>query len=224
MHTEPGGGAPESATFAQALGTLKRQGSNILLVGEGATAAHDSACRRLLGDTSRDSRYRIFVVTEGSRCSTVHDGDGMGSPETTRIVSRSDRRPHSEESNVPWTVVDSDTLSDLGSTLIEHVDEFEDEVDGFDPSELRICFDSLAPLLADYRTETVFRLFHMVTARVRQGNGMGHYHLPVDRDHDAVRLLEPLFDATVEVRKTGADTEQRWHLRDKRTSSDWISL
>jgi hypothetical protein len=43
-----------------------------------------------------------------------------------------------------------------------------------------------------------------------------------------VRLLEPLFDAVVEVRRTEDGDEerleQRWHLRDRDAESGWIEI
>jgi hypothetical protein len=53
---------------------------------------------------------------------------------------------------------------------------------------------------------------------------MGHFHLRVDHDSDHVRLLEPLFDAVVEVRRTDTGRQQRWHLRDKGLESDWLDI
>lgn len=221
MRTDPVGGVSDSATFAQALGTLKQEGSNILLVGERSTDAQLSACHRLLGEDRRDSRYRLFVLTDDSGCSSCHDGrDGRT---RTRVIRRGTENDPSSAVQAD-SVVGTELLGALGTEVVETVDEFEDEVDGLDPSELRVCVDSLAPLLTEHDRQNVFRFLHMLTSRIRQADGMGHFHLPVDRDHDSVRLFEPLFDAVVEVRTRNGGTEQRWHLRDQRTSSDWITL
>jgi hypothetical protein len=64
----------------------------------------------------------------------------------------------------------------------------------------------------------------MMTARIREENGMGHFHLRRSRDDEIVRLLDPLFDAVVEVRTTDGTVEQRWHLRDGDVTSDWIAV
>ncbi|MCU4740320.1 hypothetical protein OB955_02170 [Halobacteria archaeon AArc-m2/3/4] len=245
MGTELGGGVPKSATFAHALGTLKQQGSNILLVGS-ASEAHGATCLRLLGETNDhdQSRYRLFVVTEQPCCSHEHghghgktraDGDRPGDDPnehenedehtTTRIITRSADGPErTGELSPNESVVGTELLSPLGSEIIETVNEFDDVSGGLEPSELRVCVDSLVPLLTEHNSENVFRLLHVLTLRIRQANGMGHFHLPIDADHDAVNLLEPLFDAVVEVRSRDGASEQRWHLRDQQTSSDWIQL
>lgn len=222
MHTESGGGVSDSAAFAQELGELKQEGSNILLVGEGERRAHSSACRRLLGDYKRGQRYRLFVVTTGSGCSSLHDYGYDEDGERTRIV-RQRENAASTPNREGEAIVGTKLLSALGTSVIETVDEFDEEADGLDPSELRVCVDSLAPLLSAHSAENVFRFVHVLTTRIRQVNGMGHHHLPVDRHHDAVRLLEPMFDAVVEVRTAERSVEQRWHLRDGKTS-EWLSL
>ncbi|GAB3025517.1 DUF7504 family protein [Natronobiforma cellulositropha] len=237
MGTELGGTIPDSATFAHALDSLKQEGSNILLVGESATQAHKAACHRLLGESGDDPRYRLFVVTERPRNSHGFDctcSGGHGHEETmTRVIVRAadETDEHDtvlgedgNDSAVSQSVVGTELLSVLGSEVIDTVTAFDEDADGLEPSELRVCVDSLAPLLVDHRPENVFRLLHVITSWVRQVNGMGHFHLPVALEHDAVNLLEPLFDAIVEVRANGGTNEQRWHLRDQRTSSEWLPL
>ncbi|NHN48907.1 hypothetical protein G9464_15060 [Halostella sp. JP-L12] len=221
MHTEHGGGVPEGTTFSQELAALKREGSNILVVGTATDDAHVLACRRLLGQSQDDPRRRLFVFTDGhSACERLPE-NGCG---PVRIVRQGDEAAFADRPDVSEAVVDSRMLSALGTEIIAGVNEFEDEVDGFDPAELRVCVDSVAPLLEEHPPENVFRLLHMVTSRIRQASGMGHFHLDVGKDSDAVHLLEPLFDAVVEVREQGGNVEHRWHLRDQEVSSGWIDL
>lgn len=226
MGSEIGGTVPKASSFAQALGALKRRGSNVLVVGTGATAAHEGACSRLLGDANDEPRYRLLVRTEGPRC-TNHCSHAVDTADvTTRVISRADdpERGPNEAVSPDVRIVGTDLLSQLGMVVIEQITAFEDDADGLEPSELRVCVDSLVPLLAQHGPENVFRMLHVTTSRVRQVSGMGHYHLPIEPDHDVVNLLEPLFDATVEVRSREGTPEQRWHLRDQRTSSEWVSL
>ena len=221
MRTEPGGSAPESATFAHALGELKRNGSTILLVGEGANDAHSTACRRLIGESSSDTQYRLVVTASEPICSITSDSVGA--------VDHS----HSDESMViEHNVSDGDeeadeearSLGELGMAAIEAINEFDAEADGLAPSELRVCVDSLVPLLEAHSAESVFRVMHMTTSRIRQVKGMGHVHLPLDRDHEVVNLFEPLFDAIVEVRTDIDVPKQRWHLRHHETTSEWVDI
>lgn len=216
------GGAPDSSTFARTLSDLKREGSNILLVGADSDVAHDSVCRRLLGTGDEETRDRLFVLTrDGTECVGVP----AEVPEagTVRVV-RQAGAPPIEGADVPTATVDSEFLSPLGLDFLDVVDEIEAESEGLEPAQLRVCFDSLRGLLERHRSETVFRLVHMMTARIREVNGMGHFHLPFERDSESVRLLNPLFDAVVEVRTAEGTVEQRWHLRDGEVTSDWLAV
>lgn len=214
MGSERGRTAPERATLVRALGTLKREGSNVLVVGR-EQGAHASICRRLSGELDRP-RYRLFVTTNHAQTpfEPAPDGDGID-----WVVAYS--RGEVDHDGVTADV-SVDELSTLGSTLLRGIDRFDAE--SAEPSDLRLCVDSLAPLLAEYDAERVFRFLHVVTSRVRRASGLGHYHLPLERDHDDVRLLEPLFDAVLEVRTRDGRVEQRVHLEERDASSQWLSL
>ena len=215
MGSEQGRTVPDRATLVRALGTLKREGSNVLVVGR-EQGAHASICRRLSGESDRP-RYRLFVTTNHSRGPFEHGLDGG----VDWVVAYS-----SEEVDHDAVAADVsvDELSALGSELLRVVDGVDAESTDLGPADLRLCVDSLAPLLAEYDAERVFRFLHVVTSRVRRANGMGHYHLPIERDHDDVRLLEPLFDALLEVRTRDGRVEQRVHLEERDASSQWLSL
>lgn len=223
MADNHGGAMLEQAGFAQTLATLKQEGSNVLLVGAETADAHGELCHRLLGDSADESRYRLFVTDGGAyrssadhgRSGTDHDLDGP----SIRTI---------DHTGLEITASGAEELSDrtplgtLGIEIIETIDEFEADAGGLEPAQLRMCVDSLTPLLEDHSAEKVFRLLHMVTSRVGHVQGMGHYHLPLGRDHDAVRLFEPLFDAIVEIRARDGGFEQRWQFRDRETATDWI--
>lgn len=224
MGPDHGGGLPDSTAFAQRLQELKAHGSNVLVVGRVTNRGHAAACERLLGDETGDVRRRLFVFTEGTTpCATLPEA-AEGENRTRVIVQGSAVDAGPDVSHLPTTSVETGLLSSLGTAIMSTVDEFEEGTDGLAPGEFRLCFDSLAPLLEAHRSENVFRLLHMVTSRVRELDGMGHFHLRVDRDSDPVRLLEPLFDAVVEVRVTNEGVEHQWHLRDGDVSSGWLEL
>lgn len=217
MEDERGGAVPDRATFARTLGTLKQEGSNILLVGAETTGAHRTACRRLLGGTEQESRYRLFVTGEG-------DGCGCNDSATTDRVQTVDYSRKGDDADSDAETDEEPSLGALGIEIVEAIDEFADAADGFGPSELRVCVDSLVPLLQEYDSEAVFRLLHVTTSRVDQARGMGHYHLPLNPDHDAVNLLEPMFDAVVTVRSRQGTDEHQWYLREADTTTDWLEL
>ncbi|QSG02602.1 DUF7504 family protein [Natranaeroarchaeum sulfidigenes] len=201
MQLGRGDGVPDSTTFSQELAELKQNGCNLLLVGDGSV--HSSVCRHLLGD----DRRRLFVFTEGKRvCAcdpeTLDGGDGR----TVRVDD------------------EERSLTEIGSEVVTEIDLLASRVDGLSPGELRLCFDSLGPLFVEHDPEQLFRLLHLVSASVRRSDGIGHYHLRVDRKSDHVNLIEPLFDVLVEVRRNDGIAEQRWHLLGKDVSSDWLPL
>lgn len=218
MAGERGGAAAERADFAQTLATLKREGSNVLLVGAVPTDAHGTLCHRLLGDPGDESRYRLFVTGGCERGpGTALADDGA----TVRTVDYSSLEPTATGGAEPSGRT---PLGTLGIEIADAVDEFEGAADGLEPSQLRVCVDSLVPLLEEHTAEKVFRLLHMTTSRVVDVRGMGHYHLPLERDHEAVRLFEQLFDAVVEIRARAGGYEQRWDLRNRETATDWLPV
>lgn len=234
MVGERGGAASEQAGFAQTLGTLKQEGSNVLLVGRETADAHALICHRLLGEPEAEPRYRLFVTDDGDDVSGRNGDDISGSD---RVVTRSAADEcardvatrtidYSELELGAGSGIDEVSgrtpLGTLGIEITDAVDAFDDAADGLEPSELRVCVDSLVPLLEEHRLEKVFRLLHMTTSRVVHVNGMGHYHLPLERDHDAVNLFEPMFDAIVEVRTRDGSFEQRWELRDHEAPTEWL--
>ena len=203
------GGRTSERTFAHTLDTLKREGSNVLLVGD--ADAHARACERLHGDSDDDSRCHLVVTTDRS-VGSVHHQEGK----TEHIVFRPDGRPDDP------AVRDVETLDDLGTEIVDAIDDLEREAGSLDSGELRVCVDSLEPLLEGHSLEAIFRLLYVVTAQTRVVDGLGHYHLHRDRSHETVHLLEPLFDAVVEVRFREGVTEGRWHLRGQNATSGWL--
>jgi|AntDeeMetagen134_2_1112570.scaffolds.fasta_scaffold01852_9 hypothetical protein len=206
MELGRGDGVPDSTTFSQELAELKQNGCNLLLVGDGTV--HSNACRHLVGD---DDRRRLFVFSgPGPVCACAPDAlDGID-----REIVRFGEDSETGEGS----------LSGLGSEVVARIEEFQTRAGALSPAELRLCFDSLGPLFVDHDPEALFRLLHVLTASVRRVDGIGHYHLRVERGSDHVNLIEPLFDALVEVREKDGIAEQRWHLLGKDVSSDWLPL
>ncbi|WP_247728744.1 DUF7504 family protein [Halovivax limisalsi] len=218
MGSEIGGGASEQISFAQSLDELKRQGSNVLVVGGENRAPQDAVCDRLLGDGGGSTRYRIVVTTDPNRIESHGECGGM---ETRYLLIRTDDTAGTPADDDQVTEVS--LLGTLGTEFVETVDACEADTD-LDPSELRVCVDSVADLIDAFDAENVFRLLHAMTTRIRQSRGMGHYHLPIDRTDEAVRLYEPLFDAVITVRSDGDDLTHRWNLRDDDAETDWIPI
>jgi hypothetical protein len=226
--------------FARALDELKRRGSNLLVVGPPSERARSAICRRLLGDSTAGDRRRLFVVTDGES-SCVDRCDGPVTPETVRVVERTTPTrgatvaavagggsvTASTETTTEGAArreVSTDGLGTLAGVINEEILTFLEHTDDFEPSELRLCFDSLTPLVAEHDATDVRRFLDVVTSRVRSCDGMAHYHLAADRRDDAVRDLMPLFEAVVELRVEDGVTEQRWHVTDHGVVTDWLPL
>ncbi|MFC5367375.1 DUF7504 family protein [Salinirubrum litoreum] len=234
--------AHESRTdtsFADALEEFKRRGSNLLVVGPPSDRARSAICRRLLGDASGRTRRRLFVETDGT-ASCLDDCDGAITPETTRLVTRptptrsaaatvdssttSTESPESTAGGVARRHVAERGLATLACAINEEIGVFTDRADELDPAELRLCFDSLTPLVAENDSVAVRRFLHTITGRVRSCRGMAHYHLAAGRRDDVVVELAPAFDAVVELRIDGDRPEQRWHVPDRDLHTDWLPL
>ena len=225
-------GASETALFAQALSALKRRGSSVLVVGEGRECTQLDSCRRLLGDATAGPRHRVLVSTEGGvdidrRLPANESGSGSGSvtlvDRSIKTRSASAAESTSAIGSVSTTLVEGDGLAPLGDAIAEAIAGV--ETGGpLAPAELRVCIDSLAPLLADHDEADVFEFLHALGGEIRRANAMGHTHLPVAYEADPVSTLALAFDAVIELRVEGDGSEQRWHLTDEDITTDWLAL
>lgn len=238
MSGEERRGNGSAAQFRHRLADLKRNGSNILLVGaEGL----DAACVRLLGESSAGRRYRLFVTTDAGPATVRTKLGGIESgqadeeavvvdwPADVRgsaagVARSTGDRPSADDRSIRRLRVESGDLRELGETVEAAVERFDPGAEGFSPAELRLCFDSLTPLIADYEDRDVRRFLLGMTETVERFDGMAHYHLPVGYDSAAVASVEALFDAVVEVRYGEDGLEQRWHLADPDIATDWLPL
>lgn len=220
----------ETTELIQELDALKQRGSNLLLVGSRMPATHRAACRQFLGDADAEPRRRVFALADP--CTSLEDRfpDGTGDPDRHRVVrygtrsrsaaaARTDPSPSRSEPSV-----EHDDLGDLGLAISTAITDAEAESGGLSPAELRLCFDSLTPLVSEYDPDAMFRFLHLLTHRIRSVDGMAHYHLTSDRDDRTVALLEPLFDAVVELRPCENGLQQRWYLRDSGLTTGWLQL
>lgn len=214
----------EGAAFAQALSALKERGSNLLVVGATVGGAHCEACDRLLGETDGNPRRRLQVRTDGE-CGVGPDTvDDVRRILTGEPNKRSTAVQSGSDGWSPQATASGDDLGELGTTVLEEIEAIEAEAGGLSPAELRVCVDSLLPLLAGADEERTFRLLTVLTRRVRTVDGMAHFHLPVAPEDRYVDLLEPLFDAVISVRACDGRAEHHWHLVDEDVSSGWLPL
>lgn len=229
MRGEERRGSSEAVVqFTQRLSKLKREGCNILLVG---TEALSDGCARLLGESEARPRRRLFVTTDADSASVRAKLDSVGAHESrdSAVVVDWDANTQSASTdeddgqNLRVETVEGD-FKELGTTIESVVDGFEEATGGLVPSELRLCFDSLTPLVAEHELSSVSRFLLGLTETVERADGMAHYHLPADYDDATVEMLAPLFDAVVEVRHTDEAVQQRWHLSNPGITTDWLTL
>lgn len=208
----------DGAAFARTLSALKERGSNLLVVGTVYDRGHVAVCERLLGEPEADRR-RLLVRTDGA-CGTVPSRTDNG----VRVVEQRTAGmggPDPAGASVD-TVVDGDI------TRLERaaVDAFDALAEGRDPepAEMRLCVDSLRPLLVHNSEGRVRRFVDRLSSRVDRDDGMGHFHLPAGSDDRYVSMLTPVVDAVVEVRVQGGEPQQRWHVFEGAVDSGWLAL
>lgn len=226
----------DGVSFAHALATLKEQGSALLVVGSVPEEMFADASATMLGDPSADPpRRRLVVTPEPNRTSAIRRLRETGplSSEYARLVTRGEEaRSASGAADRPLDqvtprmhVIDG-SITDLGTTVADVIEEFDLFAGGLAPAEFRMAFDCLPTLLSAYGRETAFRFLHVMIAQARAVSGLVHFRLPRDMDAEIVGLFRPLFDATVELRIDGdsGGLDQRWHFRDRDLTSDWLPL
>jgi hypothetical protein len=242
------------ARFRHRLAELKRNGCNILLVGTEAlgpacerllgessagpryrlfvtTDAGPATAHAKLSSTQpgpyRDAAAVVNWNADVRGATATEAQEEFGGPNGERDCCGPDGETTARDADGPpfrEEFVESDDLRDLGTAVEETVESFEAETGALSPAELRLCFDSVTPLVADHDYRDVRRFLLGLTETVERVDGMAHYHLPADYDSETVETVEPLFDAVVEVRHGEGKLEQRWHLTDSDITTDWLPL
>lgn len=202
----------------------------MLVVGSASSEVHTHICRRMLGGVDAPPRRRLLVFTNGtfSLESRIPRGGSTTPAHGTKVVTAATTRSATAERaaarNVPVEDLQRTSLADLGVAISEAVAEFEERYGPLAPAELRLCVDSLSPLLDVHGERAVFEFLVLATRYVREVSGMGHFHLPVEREARVARLFAPLFDGVVEVGGPAETPRQRWHLREGGATSQWLPL
>lgn len=216
--------------FVDRLAELEDHGSAVLVTGAGAEGAHTAICREMLASTSVEPRRRVIVAPNGTLPFDARLPFERGTvPDTTVIASRSGRSAgatagQSVPQGVDVVELDDASLSSFGLAITEAVEQVQQRHGPLEPTELRVCVDSLAPLLDLHTEQQVFAFLVVLTQYIRTVDALGHCHLPVDRTTADVRLFEPLFDAVVEVRNRHDHPQQRWHLDEGAITSPWMEI
>lgn len=235
-----GASSAEGDEFGDALGELKADGCNLLLVGDAPRRLFTEASAQLLGGTDR-CRYRLVAITDASQHSVVErlpnsaatSGDG-----TTEIVDHAGPpRAVAVDAGGPTTALDDlperpavdPKLARLQAELVEGMAALDDRASGLAPAQLRVCVDSLDALIDHYDRDVVRRCLQVVTGYVDDYSGMGHYVLTDPYGSERVEALAGEFDAVVELRpvdhaRGDRHAEERWHVSDRDLTTDWLPM
>jgi hypothetical protein len=235
------GGVTGSSEFAAALSRLKQRGSALLVVGNVTQEVHQLACRQLMGDLSMH-RQRLFITTDGSS-TDVRSAIAGETHHRNHVIEYSMSCRSAAESgtgcrqNVTMGAgIDADldaeaasyaspsSPSDLAAAIVHNIQDIEREAEPLAQGELRVCIDSLSPLIESNPREISLRLMRYIAIVTQRRQGIVHAHLPVSPDTELTYLFEPLVDAVVELRIADGSPQQRWHLIDDRMTSDWTEL
>lgn len=219
------GGEGSAGDFASRLRDLRSRGSAVLVTGGETRSVHTDVCRRLLGDDPAVDRHRLLVLTDGrpaleERAPTADSGPPVLDVAATRSAVA---RPAEDDDRDVVTLGDV-SLPELGVEMAERVEAVRRRHGPLEPTELRVCVDSLVPLLDAHGEPAVFRFLVILTRLLREYDALGHAHLPVEREAYVARLLGPLFDAVVEARVREGRLQQRWHLDDGDLRSRWLPV
>lgn len=230
--TGPGSDATQ---FPHALDGLEQRGGALLVVGTVPNEQYERVSQHLLGDERPAAPRRRLVVADDSTAKERLARTGPTTPEYARAVVRegvpesvrgqptaADRQPEPTGGARVHHVGPS--LDELGLTLTDIIDQFTAAADGLSAAELRVAFDCLPELLAQYGEETTFRFLHVLTNQIRARGGIAHFHLPEPIADRSIRALEPLFDAVIELRVRDDELQQRWHVLGEAVVPEWSAV
>lgn len=217
--------------FAEVLAELKSRGCTALITGRAPEEAFDEVSTNFLGGGTQ-RRSRVFGLVDRD-VSVARERLAAAGPgyEPTIVVDAMPDAPRAaaatqaELSNRSLAVRRTDySLSGLEDELVRAVQDVRQLHGPFEPAELRVCLDSLRPLVERCDPDTLLSFLESVTDAVADADGMGHVVLPGDRTDPAIRAFYPAFDVHVELRNTSDCVEQRWRFRDYDVPSPWIRL
>ena len=216
-----------SVTVQPGLARIKQNGGNLLVVGSVPDSILDAASALLLGDTAV-GRTRVFALHDRDVETARRRLSLAGSTgEDAHVVDY-----HTGARSAAATTADgvgptvdhvAGDVDDLRAEVVDAIERFDDER-FFDPAELRVCFDSLRPVVENHDEAAVDAFLDPICEAVEDASGMGHYVLPVEYDSRSVQSIAETFDAVVELRAGDAGPEQRWHLRETEHTTGWFDL
>lgn len=218
--------------FTAHLSSLKQQGSALLVVGNLPAAQYRQLCHQMLGDSATASRRRILITAGETAASPAArlPAPNTTTPYTTTHIQYPPQSRHTPSDgstaspHLPTRSVATSDLSALSLNISEVIDEFQQGRSELSPAELRVCFDSLRPVLSMHNHNAVVQFLYRLIGRITDVQGMGHFHCPVARESESVRFIEDLFDAVVELQNRAGTLYQRWEFPNMDLQSTWLEV
>lgn len=194
--------------------------ANVLLIAPSRSDADDRACVDLLtlADPAEESVLSVtFTQSPADRMAVwerwaesypPHAGFVTVGSNGTGPDSPADRLGRGVPDSTEFAVDEIDDPGDLmrlGVRISDRLTEF----DGHD-RQIVICVHTLSTLVQYAGPERLFRFLHVLTSRVDHVGAVAHYHLnPEVHDEESIRMLDSLFDVTVEIDSEGERTVRR---------------
>ncbi|GAA0200870.1 DUF7504 family protein [Haladaptatus pallidirubidus] len=212
------------------LGRLKRSGGNLLFTGDVPADVFEQLSAQFLGETAYD-RTQLFALygrdTDAARArlSRADANSERAHLLTYEVPVRSTAQaPRNDYPGQPSVSPVSGTIDDFRRAIDDKVFDLQYQRRGFEPGELRFCFDSLRLLFNEEDTRTVEEFLRTMTKTVDEVSGLGHYVFPNAYDSSSVQAIEPLFDVTIQLKIGETGPEQRWHLHNTEYTTTWFPI
>jgi hypothetical protein len=184
--------------------------TNVLLLAPSLGEQSTETCFELLTQSPPAQTNVLTVTYTQSPGAWVADWNAHagGHPARGGIVSVGELEADIDDPR--WAVREVETPSDLTGVGIELSELLSGIATAAAEDEhIAVCFDSITSLLQYAELQRAFRFLHVVTARVKTVDGVGHFHLDPDaHDQQTLATLKGLFDAVVEVDGSGDWTLQ----------------
>ncbi|SIR04562.1 hypothetical protein SAMN05421858_1231 [Haladaptatus litoreus] len=212
------------------LGRLKRTGGNLLLTGDVPADVFERLSAQFLGEAAYDRTQLLALYGRNSevarsRLSRADTNAHRAHLLTYEAPVRSTAQTsQSDYPGQPSVSTITGTIEDFQRAIDDEVFELQHQRRGFEPGELRFCFDSLRLLSDEEDAQTVEGFLRTVTNTVDEVLGLGHYVFAEAYDSSRVLAIEPLFDVTIQLKIGENGPEQRWHLHDTDYTTIWFPV
>lgn len=210
--------------FARRLERLKAAGSTQLVLGMDARA-RSAVSAQLIGAPAA-GRRALFVLLGRDRAVVENRLPEGLSADDTRIVEYDFYRSaaRSTEARDHSTARRLDDLEAVFDEVRQAMAAVSSETDDqLAPGELRVCVDSLAPIVDGFDRPAVVGFLENLGSEVRSHRGMAHAVLPVPELSDGFDWLGSAFDAIVEARRVEGNVQERWLIPDDGLTTEWFS-